>query len=108
MKLLVSTLMAVLLFATAGTAQQAGSDARSLGTGERTVLGGFDAAGLESLRAAAGPRETGLGASEQGSLARVQAAHEDLAALRAGDLSDREVELILITVAVVVAIAIVL
>jgi hypothetical protein len=108
MKWFASILATLLICTAAASAQQSAPEVRPLADAERETLASLDAGDLGVLRAAAGPRETGLETSEHGVLARAQAANEDLAALRAGDLSDREVELILITVAVVVAIAIVL
>lgn len=79
-----------------------------LGRDEQRALAALEQDGLEPLRAASGQAPASLSPDERESLARLAAQNADLSALRAGEISDHELKLILITAAVVVVIAILL
>ena len=79
-----------------------------LGCDEQRALAALEQDGLEQARAASGQAPASLSPVERESLARLAAQSEKLSALRAGELTDHELKLILITAAVVVVIALLL
>jgi hypothetical protein len=83
-------------------------DGAPLETVERQALAALERGGLDELRAAAGRPAESLSSVERADLARLQARNPELSGLRAGEITDHELKLILITTAVVVVIALLL
>jgi hypothetical protein len=90
------------------SAVAASQEGSTLEPGERQALLSLERPALDGLRAAAGGAPESLSTVERASLARLQSRNVDLAALRAGEITDHELKLILITTAVVVVIALLL
>jgi hypothetical protein len=92
------------LSSAAASQQRAGA----LGPDEQQSLAALEQSGLEQLSAASAQAPARLSSIERAHLARLQSQNAELDALRAGEITDHEIKLILITAAVVVVIALLL
>lgn len=79
-----------------------------LGADSHAALSALETSGLEQMRAASGQLPAALPVSERAELSQLEARHESLSELRAGEISDDDFKLIMITAAVVVVIALIL
>jgi len=77
-----------------------------LGAGEHLALGALGTQGLAQSRAGWGRTSVVLSASEREQLVRLAACHDGLDALRAGELTEHDIDLIFISAAIVMAIVI--
>jgi hypothetical protein len=91
--------------------QEGGAPARPLSATERGELQALTGAGsthaLEGWRASAGAGSVDLGPVDRDALARAQAAHPALDQIRAGEITERELTIILATVGVVLLIVLI-
>jgi len=79
-----------------------------LAAGEQRELSALQQPGLEAARAGSGASPSVLAPAERLGLEQLQSSHAGLDALRAGEITDRELELMLITAGVVILIALLL
>jgi len=102
-------IMTLSLLAAAPWAMREGVRPAVLDASEVRLLAAADDGSLDGLRAGNAERAAGLGADECAALNEAAAADPDLELLRGGDihLTDREIKLVLITVAVVLVVAVI-